>query len=211
MPNLLAFTSEHVSRLTGLTLRQLVYWDRTGFFIPQLAAADRRRPFSRIYSFRDVVGLRALAELRNRHRVPLQRVRSWLAEHHETPWSGLTLYVGGQRVYFDDPRSSTRQAARVPGQTVLPFEMQRVASQIEDAAAELRQRPCEQVGKITRHRYIAHNADVLAGTRIPTSAVWNFHRAGFTAAGILREYPQLTEADIRAAIDFEEQRRRRAS
>ena len=53
---LLAFTAHHVQRLTGLSARQLGYWDRTGFFSPQHISLTRSHPFGRIYSFRDVVG-----------------------------------------------------------------------------------------------------------------------------------------------------------
>jgi len=39
------------------------YWDDTGFFSPTLIDEHRRRAFGRIYSFRDVVGLRTIALL----------------------------------------------------------------------------------------------------------------------------------------------------
>jgi hypothetical protein len=52
-----AFSEEHVQRLTGITIHQLRYWDKTGFFHPEFAADDRRAAFSRVYSFKDVVSL----------------------------------------------------------------------------------------------------------------------------------------------------------
>src|SRR5947209_8547317 len=91
MAELLAFTTEHVCRLTGLSVGQVRYWDKTEFFSPTLVDGVRRA-FSRIYSFRDVVGLRTIAMLRNKHHVPLQQLRrigEWLHRHHETPWSSL--------------------------------------------------------------------------------------------------------------------------
>ena len=86
---MIAFTPDHVARLTGLTKRQLRYWDQTGFFNPTLIDEASER-FGRIYSFRDLVGLRTVAVLRNR--VPLQelrRVGEWLHRQHETPWASL--------------------------------------------------------------------------------------------------------------------------
>jgi uncharacterized protein (DUF433 family) len=74
------------------------------------------------------------------------------------------------------------------------------------AAARLRERSPEQIGHVSRNRYIVHNAWVVAGTRIPTTAIWNFHEAGYTAKQIIAEYPRLTSKDIRAAIDFEKRR-----
>jgi uncharacterized protein (DUF433 family) len=55
-----------------------------------------------------------------------------------------------------------------------------------------------------------HNAWVVAGTRIPTEAIWNFHAAGYDAEAIIREYPRLTPDDVRAAIDFESRRHKAA-
>jgi uncharacterized protein (DUF433 family) len=209
---LLAFTAEHVSQLTGLSNRQLGYWDRTGFFSPEYADKDRRRAFSRIYSFRDVVGLRTIAVLRNEHRVALQelrRVGAWLKKRQGTPWASLTFYVGGHRVYFDDPRTGARMGARPLGQPVLPVAMEEIAHEMRKAAAKLTERGKTEVGKVTQRRYLVHNAPVLAGTRIPTSAVWNFHDAGYSTKQIIREYPRLTSDDVEAAIALEQRRMQR--
>jgi uncharacterized protein (DUF433 family) len=212
MSALLAFSAQHVCQLTGLSMRQVRYWDRTGFFSPCYSDEHRRRPFSRVYSFRDVVGLRAIAVLRQQYRVPLQelrRVGAQLAERYESPWTSLRLYVAGQRVFFDDPTTGARVATNPPAQAVFPIEMQRIAHEMQAAVKRLRKRQAEDIGKVTQHRYVAHNAPVLAGTRIPTSAVWNFHQAGYDTAAIIREYPRLTPDDVRAAITYEEQRRQK--
>src|SRR5207253_10687382 len=126
MTTVVAFTADHVCRLTGLTKRQLSYWDRTGFFPPHYADDNRRRPFSRIYDFRDLVGLRTIALLRNKYNIPFQQLRragAWLARHHETPWASLKFYIGGGKVFFDDPESGERMATEPQGQEVFPVEM----------------------------------------------------------------------------------------
>jgi len=206
----MAFTAEHVSRLTGLSERRLRYWDKQGLFAPMYAEPNRRRPYSRVYSFRDVVGLRTLALLRDRHGVSLQRLRElggWLVRHYDTPWSSLRFYVDGKNVFFVDPDSGVLLTTRPLGQAAIPFLMEEVARQTEEDANRLRERRPDQLGKIEQHRYVLHNAPVLAGTRIPTKAVWDFHRAGYDAAAIIAEYPRLTEADVRAAIAYEERSR----
>jgi DNA-binding transcriptional MerR regulator len=43
-----AFAPEHVVRLTGLSMRQLAYWDQTGFFRPQ-HLSEGRGPYGRVY------------------------------------------------------------------------------------------------------------------------------------------------------------------
>jgi uncharacterized protein (DUF433 family) len=78
---------------------------------------------------------------------------------------------------------------------------------MRDAAAKLRERRSDQLGQLSRNRYVVHNAWVIAGTRIPTEAIWHFHCAGADVDGIIREYPRLTPEDVRAAIDFEARRR----
>ena len=62
-----AFSADQVVKLTGLKIRQLAYWDSLGFFQPQYAAEDRRSPYSRIYSFKDVVALRTLSVLKSEY------------------------------------------------------------------------------------------------------------------------------------------------
>lgn len=48
---------------------------------------------------------------------------------------------------------------------------------------------------------------MLDGTRIPTSAIWNLHEAGYSDDQIIYEYPRLSQADIAAALAFERARR----
>jgi uncharacterized protein (DUF433 family)/DNA-binding transcriptional MerR regulator len=209
MAELAAFTPQHVSRLTGLSGRQLSYWDRTGFFSPTLLGEHRHRAFARIYSFRDVVGLRTIAILRNEHAVPLQelrRVGAWLRAKHDTPWSSLEFALKGRKVVFYEPVSRTAVEPRGAGQEVLPIALEPIASEMRTAASGLRDRSRADFGKLTRNRYVVHNAWVVKGTRIPTTAIWNFHDAGYTTAAIIEEYPRLTPADVRAAIKFEKQR-----
>lgn len=206
MAELLAFTAENVRRLTGLTLRQIRYWDKTGFFRPAFIANSRS--FGRVYSFRDVVGLRTIATLRGR--APLQelrRVGAWLKREHETPWSSLKFGLHGRKVVFFDPASGVPREASGDGQVVFSVTLEVIASEMSAAAAKLRERVPEEFGQIVRNRYVAHNAPVVAGTRVRTGAIWNYHSAGYQDAEILREYPSLTDRDVKAAIAFERQRR----
>jgi uncharacterized protein (DUF433 family) len=203
MVALLAFSPDQVSKVTGLSRRQLRYWDETGFFRPRYAAEQRR--FGRMYSFKDVVGLQTIAQLRDR--LPLQELRkigSWLMERYEEPWAELRLFVVGKRVAFEEPSGDRTVAGS--GQGVLPICLADVAHQTEQAADELVGRASEQLGRVVRNRYVQHNAWVLDGTRIPTSAIYDFYEAGYQPAEILKEYPRLTPADISAAIEFEQNR-----
>jgi uncharacterized protein (DUF433 family) len=194
-----AFSADQVTKLTGLTMRQLAYWDKLGFFQPQYAADDRRSPYSRIYSFKDVVGLRTLSVLKSTYKCSLphlQEVARKLVAYSKTPWADLTLYVWKRKVQFSEPETGKTRGVLDGQYTLLP-----IRSVIEDVrrdAEALRRRQPAQVGKIERHRYVSHHADVIAGTRIKVATIRRFIEAGYSTADILKEYPSLTEADIKA-------------
>ena len=74
------FTSREVEFLTGLTNRNLQYWDEQGAFIPSLSRPAGRRPGKggrRIYSALDVLVLQAVAALK-RKGMSFQRIRKTL-------------------------------------------------------------------------------------------------------------------------------------
>ncbi len=203
MTSIIAFTPDQACRVSGLSRRQLTYWDNTGFFHPKFS--DESPRFSRMYSFRDVVGLRTIAMLRGRLSLQeLRKVGEWLHERYEEPWSELRFSVFGRNVVFDDG-SGVQQVAG-SGQVVLSILLGDVERAAKLAAEALLDRQPEQLGNIVRSRNVQHNAWVVDGTRIPTSAIFDFFLAGFGAKAIQKEYPRLTTADIQAAIAFEQKR-----
>src|SRR3984893_14880652 len=201
-----AFSEANVERLTGLTSAQLRYWDKTGFFAPAYAEDDRRAPFSRVYSFRDVVGLRTLGLLRRQYNVSLQHLRQ-VAEklsHLENDlWTKTTLYVLNRRVIIHEPGSGRLRDA-VSGQYVLGIPLKKIVADTKRDAERLRHRPDDKIGRIEQSRNVSHNSAVGDGTRIPTRAIRNFKKAGYTVDQIIAEYPDLTPRDIEAALKHEE-------
>jgi DNA-binding transcriptional MerR regulator len=213
MNDVSAFSAEQMMALTGLSARQLAYWDRLGFFRPQYSERLENDRAVRLYSFRDLVGLRVLALLRNRHHVPLQQLRkvhALLVGKSESPWSAITFYVLGRSVYFDDPDTGLRMSGTARGQRVLEVSMARVENDMRAAANRLRERTPDEVGTVRQYRAVMSHAPVLAGTRVPTSAIWNFHKAGYDTSAILAEYPSLTSEDVEVALADERRRRQRA-
>lgn len=209
--DVMAFTAEHVRKLTGLSARQIRYWDDTGFFSPTLIGGEGRRAFGRIYSFRDVVGLRVIATLRDR--LPLQelrRVGEWLRAKHETPWSSLRFALAGRKVAYFDTKAGEYIEAAGSGQEILDVALEPIAHDMQRAAERLRDRQDSEIGHVVRNRYVVHNAWVVAGTRIPVQAICNLHAAGYTVEGIIREYPRLTPGDVSAALQHESKRKKAA-
>ena len=198
-----ALSVDHVVRLTGLTQTQLRYWDKIGFFQPALAVDNRRLPYSRVYSFKDVVGLRVISVLLHQHHVSLhhlKEVAAKLAQYSPDAWANIRLYVLNRRIQFEEPDTGQMRGV-VDGQYAIAA-MVDVIRDMREETAKLRVRTPEQVGILERHRHVAHHATVLGGTRIPVRVIQEFHDAGYSDAAILEEYPTLTEADIAAALAF---------
>lgn len=103
------FRVKDVLQLTGLTYRQLDYWDRSGFICPSVATAAGPGT-ERLYSFRDVVALKVAKRLREEG-VSLQRIRRALVYLKENfpdvnePMAGLVFITDGQGIFVltDDP------------------------------------------------------------------------------------------------------------
>lgn len=203
-----AFSEEQVERLTGLTKAQLRYWDKTGFFAPKFADENRRRAYSRLYSFKDVVALRTISILRNQHNVPLQHLRKVaerLSHLKENLWTKTKLFVLNKKVIFQEPGTG-RPREVVSGQYV--FEsilLKTIISETKKSVEKMRERDQSKIGQVERSRFISRNAWVVGGTRIPTASIRRFKEAGYTDAQILKEYPDLTPRDIAAALLHEEQ------
>ena len=200
-----AFSEEQVARLTGLSVHKLRYWDRTKFFLPTYAAENRRVAYSRVYSFMDIAALRVLAVLIHQHNVPLQHLRKvskQLGAMDNGAWSRTTLYVFNRKVIFDDPEDG-RQREIVSGQYMVGIPLETVLSDTRRDIKTLSARSDDQVGRIEKHRNVSHNAAVVAGTRIPVRSIQAFSEAGYSVDQIIEEYPTLTKADVRAALDYD--------
>jgi uncharacterized protein (DUF433 family) len=200
-----AFGEEHVERLTGLTKGQLRRWDRLGFFAPQYAYEDRHAPYARIYSFKDVVGLRTIAVLMKEHRVSLQSLRRTadeLVRRGYEHWADLKLYVVKKQVHFQKPGTADVQGVWDGQLAMLPVID--VINDVEARVHDLTQRSKSQLGQVERHKYVARNSAVIAGTRIPTAAIRRFKEAGYSTQQIMRQYPTLSMEDIDAALAHEE-------
>ena len=170
-----------------------------------MAYEDRRSPYSRLYSFRDIVSLKIVSALRNDANVSLphlREVKEKLAHLGEGLWAKTTLYVLNRRVIFDSPGSEGLKEEIVSGQAMLQIPLIVVSGNMEEAVKSLNQRADEAVGKIERHKGVAQNQVVIAGTRIPVRSIKAFADAGYSVEQIQVEYPTLTPEDIRAAVAF---------
>jgi hypothetical protein len=207
--NLIALFSEaQVERLTGLSTARLRSWARAGFFKPNSVEDATGRTVNRFYTFKGVVALRTLGLLQVKERVPLRHLRE-VAErlHHQKDelWTVTTLYIVKQEVVFDTPETGRPQELFL-GQAVPAIALATIIADISAAIVELTKRRVETIGKIAQHRTILRNAWVVDGTRIPVAALQRLHEDGYSVAGIIEEYPDLTAADVAAALAHAEPR-----
>lgn len=199
-----AFSLPQTSRLTDVKEHILIEWDQGNFYNPSLASENRRSPYSRVYSFEDVVALRTLGILRKR--VSMQHLRkaaACLKEHSGKPWSELTLYTLNGEVHFKNPGSGLIEGA-VSGQYGATIPLESVAEEMREKANALRERDPSRAGKIERHKFVMGNAPVFSGTRIPVADVVSLLEAGYSTKEIVEEFPDLKPADIRAARSFQD-------
>jgi len=197
-----AFSEAQVYRLTGLSKGRLRYWDRTGFFAPSYGTANPRSQFNRIYSFKDIVALRVLEMLRVQNNVPLQHLRK-VAEKLNAlggdTWATATLWVLNKKVIIQ-PSDDQRPREVVSGQYVLGIEMKAIVTDTRNDIHKLQVREKESIGHVARMRGVSRNAWVIAGTRIRVDSIKRLAEDGYSTQRIIAEYPDLTEADVHAAL-----------
>lgn len=197
-----AFSEEQIERMVGLTKSRLRYWARTEFFKPSFAEEDLRLPYSRFYSFKDVVALRTLELLRVQNGVPLQQLRKVaekLSHLKDDLWVKTTLFVVNKTVIVVNSETGQPQEV-VSGQYLLGIPLAKVISDTERDVVAFRRRPENSQGKVSRNRAVVRNAWVVSGTRIPVASIIRLSEDGYSADDIIAEYPDLTPDDIRAAL-----------
>lgn len=195
-----AFSAEQVHRLTGLTVARLISWDNSGFFQPSFGYENRRSPYSRVYSFEDVVGLRTLNILRTRVSLQhLKKAAARLKAHSGKPWSQLSLYVVNREVHFLNPQTDEIEGT-ISGQKVFDLPLISVADDMRARAEQLRRRDPATYGKLAQHRHVQGGELIIAGTRIAVSNVLSLAGAGYSKRQIIAEYPDLRPEDVDAAL-----------
>ncbi|SMY07031.1 DUF433 domain-containing protein [Flavimaricola marinus] len=195
-----AFTDEQAARLTGLSVQQLRNWDVSGFFEPSFAAENRRSPYSRVYSFNDLLSLKVLKTLRMDLKCSLQHLREVkveLAALGDIDWHNKVMAVLNKKVVFYDDESGD-YFEPVSNQKVFRIPLHVVQSDMKTAVSDLWKRSPEDVGNFEKHRRVAHNAEVISGTRVPVRSILDFIEAGYSNGDIVKEFPTLKIEDVDA-------------
>jgi DNA-binding transcriptional MerR regulator len=97
------YNSKEASRIAGVSLRQIHYWDERGFIRPSVKAAQGRGS-KQLYSFHDLLCLKVMKDLRHRGlslrkvRRCLQPLRRFSAEHGRALES-LRFFTDGEKLF----------------------------------------------------------------------------------------------------------------
>jgi DNA-binding transcriptional MerR regulator len=147
------FTSAEVVRLTGITPRQLQWWDERGVVVPE------RQGRIRLYSVDDVTEVAVICALR-RKGFPLQRVRRILKFLRKefgrqladvvSSASDYHLLTDGQRIYLEN---SQRQVIDILKNSRQPLLGICLSDSVREVRAEmLDRRPVRAQASQTRRR-----------------------------------------------------------
>ncbi len=135
--NAKGFRTGLVSRLTGLTYKQIDRYDRTGLVSPEIQKAAGRGS-RRLYSRTNLIELGVLKKLLDTG-VSLMKIRRCLAEARRRypaasrPLHDMTFRSDGLSIYIDDPENGTPVDMLNPQQPVFPVAVEGIARQIDRA------------------------------------------------------------------------------
>ncbi|RLE15290.1 MAG: hypothetical protein DRJ28_04395 [Actinobacteria bacterium] len=130
------FTAAQACRLTSCTPHQLRYWDKVGLIRPSIQTTDGRPGRRRIYSFRDLVGLRVIKSLLD-NGLSIQRVRrAWdylrRTGDMDDHLAGVKLVTDGQSIFAVAHDETELLDALRQGQLAFFVKIDQIAQDVED-------------------------------------------------------------------------------
>lgn len=141
----MAFNTKTVSNITGLTNRQVDYWDRTHFIKPSLKEASGYGT-ARLYSFNDLVQLKVAKTLIDKG-VSLQKIRkaiTWLKKNFpevEKPLAQMKFLTDGETIFVLAKEKNVILDVLSKGQLVMAIAIGEIIEELKG-----------EVGKITQER-----------------------------------------------------------
>lgn len=138
------FTSKAVGKITGVTLRQIGHWDKTGLIKPSIRHATGRGS-TRLYSFIDLIQFKVVKQLKDLG-VTIQKLRKSLAflrKHApeiEKPLVSLKFLTDGQSIFVltNDPKAIMDTLKQ--GQLVFSLAIGELAEEVHHSITKLSQK-----------------------------------------------------------------------
>jgi len=135
------YTAKETAAVTRLTLRRIQYWDATGLVKASIEHGGRGPGFRRVWSFPDLVVLRAVKKLLDAN-VSLQKVRQVLeylrGRYTDKELASISLMTFGSDVIALPVGSELPfSVLESQGQTVMKISFEEVAQEVRERVADL--------------------------------------------------------------------------
>lgn len=146
----MAFNTKTVCSITGLTNRQVDYWDRTHFIKPSIKEASGYGT-ARLYSFIDLVQLKVAKTLIDKG-VSLQKIRkaiTWLKKNFpevEKPLAQMKFLTDGETIFILAEKDKVILDTLAKGQLVMAIAIGEI---IESLKGEVKKISQEKEYKVT--------------------------------------------------------------
>src|SRR4030066_2306761 len=135
------FNTKAISRIIGLSIRQIDYWDRTHFIKPSVSEASGYGS-TRLYSFNDLVQLKVAKTLMDKG-LSLQKIRkaiSYLKKNMpevEKPLSELRFLTDGETIFTITKDKKVIIDTLKSGQLVLSVALGKIIEDLEGEVTTL--------------------------------------------------------------------------
>ena len=187
------FTHSRLAELAGVSAKRLSYWEESGLIRARTTGAMRGKRVVRLYGYSDAFTVLILAALRER--VSLQHIRQIVRHLRERDFQvpEVRFAVVGPRVFFQTPDGEWEDV-RDPMQIVISetLDLRPLRARLDRS----NERDEQQLGKVERRRGALGSQPLIAGTRVPVSAVERYLARGASVERILTAYPGLTAEDV---------------
>lgn len=190
--------ARRAAEIAGISPQRLWYWEKTALIKPSVRRDISQRNIIRLYALDRLTELVVAAEIVDRPEVSLQHLRRILdrlrSVGYDTPLRELVFAIEGKEVFFQH-QDGTWEGSRQQRQLVeikLIVNLERVRETVQRGLT----RPASDIGRIERRRAAQGSKELIAGTRVPVSAIESFVEAGKNDEQILAAFPSLEPGDI---------------
>lgn len=196
------------AKMTQTSSGRLAYWTKTDLVDPHI---HRRNGGPTVYSYNDLLAIRALVRLRAA-KLPLQQMRKaikYVYKHigSETDWWNLKMVVDSRDLVIVVPREQSPIGIE---ETVIatrggqkPFELM-FADLVNDLLSGEELQPFPEIKQyISIDGRVQGGAPVVKNTRIKTSIIYFWHECGLSSEEISELYGDLDKDAVNAAIQYE--------
>ena len=155
------FNTKAISRIIGLSIRQIDYWDRTHFIKPSVNEASGYGS-TRLYSFNDLVQLKVAKTLMDKG-LSLQKIRkaiSYLKKNMpevEKPLSELRFLTDGETIFTITKNKEAIIDALKEGQIVFSIALGEILEELKGEVSALqKERRYEVTARDKKYSVILH-------------------------------------------------------